>query len=374
MSNRLKKNEDQMSNRISLLVLSALIISSNAFSMEQYDYVGSPTTIGNQVESLNWCGCDFLAAVGIGALGDFIQIYGFDQNTRILSTIGNTILLNDSINTVEWCGTCSYLAVSGSDELGNGLIQIYSFNSLNPGNLELTSTMTVGESISTLDWCQGCSFLAAGGSTEIGGFIQAFTFDGSNLTATGNLVPLDIPITSLKWCSDCSHLVAVGSTNFPTIVGFISIYSFNPENPGTLELAYSQTMNANINAVDECNNCQFIAVGGKTNESPSRGFIDIFSFDSRATPTLSLVASTTISDEAILSIVRSLNWCGCGILAVGGGIASFGDGGVVQLYHFDELETLSLQQTFSVGSGVYSVNWCGPCAFLAAGGLDSQYP
>jgi len=366
-------------NRPILALVCALAVSSHLFSTPQYDYVGTPTTLGSKVSSLRWCGCDFWAAVGADAAQNgLIQLYGFDQSTLTYYTIGNPIInLGGDLFNGAWCTGCAFFAAVGNDADGDGLVQVYSFDPSHPENLELTATVTIAENVYAIDWCQGCNLMAIGG---VGAFInsvfvQALSFDGTNLHLIGNMAHFNADnLLSLKWCPDCRHVIAVGfGPTFGTpYTGLIAIYSFDPAHPDTLALTYAQTIDGSIQTVDVCDDCQFVAIGGQTNTGPSEGYIDIFSFDPLSTPSLSLVASTNISSSDLGSIFGSLNWCGCSTLAVGGRI--IGVGGVVQLYYFDGISTLSLQQTFTVGVDVNAVNWCEPCKFLIGGGVDALGP
>lgn len=88
------------------------------------------------VYSLKWCqGCDNLAvsAVNNNSYDSVIQLYHFDTSAEQLTFI-NTYASSFSFynnyyviftDNIDWCTDCAYLAASGADINGNGIIQLY---------------------------------------------------------------------------------------------------------------------------------------------------------------------------------------------------------------------------------------------------------
>jgi len=331
-----------------------------------------PTTLGAQINSVNWCTCRFLAAGGL--IGSFpnmmgiIGFYQFNQTNESLSLTG-TATLGINVQSISWCPSCSFLAAGGQTSDSQGIIQIYSFNPSHPDNLAVVvgSTITPGGNspIFSIDWCPSCTVFAASFEdfSQHVFEIQAYSFDPNN---PGNPVPIgdpvksDAEVDSIKWCGDCQYLAGVD------LNGNLTIYSLDPVMG--LEFTTSVTSNASYTTVDWCMSCSYIAAGGSND---SGGIVDIYKFDPQMTPSLSWVTTATISSD---SLARSLAWCqGCDNLAIG----SFDFGtqqGILQLYHFDPVaKILSLMQPQSLGATVpLSLDWCGNCCELAVGGFLGQ--
>jgi len=377
---------------MNIRILSALLVLAISGSL-RCDLVPELVPIGMQtlpneiITSVNWCTCQFLAAGGFS--GTFpnkdgvLSVYQLNQTTGNLSLVGTPTTLGIEVDSVAWCPSCKFLAAGGSDSDFNGIIQLYSFNPSHPGSLELVGTPTTlgidGFGVFALDWCPSCSFLvaAACGCPPFAGFvigctsssiIQVYRFDPSH---PGNLVTVDGSITingadifAVKWCHDCNYLLAV-SDNF---VGGndLYVYNFDSHSSPALVLSTSAQSNAVYYSVDSCDDCHYIAAGGQRS---GVGVIDIYRFDSPQS--LTLITTSTISIPNFT--VASLEWCqDCDNLAVTA--ANFNDGSdaIVQLYHFDASETLSLAQTYSLNFPftylTNNLDWCGNCCDLAVGG------
>jgi len=364
---------------LNLRYQAALVVLTMAFIarchlVPSLDPMGT-TTLGNAIFAVNWCPRQFLATGGFDSDGGLIGVYHFDLTTENLSLTVTTTLGN-LVNSVVWCPSCTFLAAGGQDSDFNGIIQIYSFSPSNPGNLETVGSSTllgIGGTygVLSLDWCHGCSFLAAvaacprdeGCPRDQPSIIQVYSFNPEH---PGDLESVDGSITvtdqiySIKWCPDCNHLVAAGS--------FVYIYNFYPEASPSLVLSASIQNNATYNSVDVCDGCSYIAAGGVRNDSPNPGIVDIYSFDSQSTSSLSFVTSVSIFDDE--SVVNTVRWCqGCDNLVVGGSIRQVNP--VLQLYNFYSLtKTLSFVHEYRFGFYPFSTDWYGNCCYLAVGGVD----
>ncbi len=117
-----------------------------------------------------------------------------------------------------------------------------------------------------------------------------------------------------------------------------------------------------VNAVNWCPTCNWLAVGGADN---TYGVVGIYQFD-QTTDNLSLTVTSTLGIE-----VDTVAWCpSCNILAAGGSNSS---NGIIQLYSFDQsnpgnLVELPGSSTVLGGTNqnVVSLDWCNECGLLAA--------
>ncbi len=375
-------------------VLVAFLILSIAGSMH-CDFVPALVPIEPQIQrsdtffsAVNWCSCQFLVVGGIiassaSAEEGIIGVYQFDQPSETLSLTG-TATLGLVISTVGWCPSCTYLAAGGIDFNGTntvGIIQLYTFDTLNPGSPEpVGSAMTLGgagSAVLSIDWCQSCSYLAAlavqlfvpGPST-----LQVYSLDGI-LAPVDGPTPVTDFISSIKWCPDCIHLLAAG-------LSALYVYTFNNLLSPALVLSTSVSNNAQYNTIDSCDNCSYIAAGGVRS---NLGIVDIYSFDSTHTPSLSLITTATIPAPVNgSSSVYSLAWCqDCDNLAVAGATfdESHAETDSIYLYHFNvAAETLSLTQQYTLNfllssePSTRSLDWCGNCCDLVVGGAIGMVP
>ncbi len=369
--------------QIALIALS-IATTSICDLVPALDPLGTTTFPGYNIYSVNWCGCNYLAAAGdidiAGTQYGIVGIYQFDQPTQTLSLTVTATVTCDSF-AAKWCPSCNYLAVGFENDCSDRNfkannppvsvgIQIFSFYPQIPALQPLGEpTAFDGGFIYSLDWCpSSCTYLAAGGSVYVpaSGLIQVYTFSqNTGLAPIGAAVYPPNFIYSIKWGCDCRYLAAVDSANT------LYIYNFNSDG---LSTAASWVGTTSYNSVDWCGECGYIAVGGQSNVFPFHGIIDIYKFDSTSTQSISLITSATI--PAANSSAVSVAWCqDCDNLAVDVNIRG---ATCVQLYHFDSsTETLSVPQTYISTLANQSfgaiIDWCGNCCnYLAVGGVFQQ--
>ncbi len=376
------------------IALIALAITSNVSChlVDALHHIGGAVYPNALTFSVNWCGhCNYLATGGYDEANNYglVSIYQFNPVTEALSLTATTSFGLEAF-IVKWCPSypsCKYLAVGGvNSSLTPGIIQAYSFDANRTPMLQPigSAPQTQDRFVTSIDWCPSCSYLAA---ADESGHIQLYTFNvDTGLSTTFIPVPASInPITSLKWCGNCKYLAAVDN------VSTLYIYAFN-ETEGLLT-ATSWVGTTSYNSVDWCGECGYIAAGGVNNTF--LGEVDIYKFDPQSTQSISRVAYATIPSNAADSLVFSVAWCeGCDNLAVAAWtfntynarLNPFGFFNIINLYHFDSLtETLSPAQTYTLnfnftfdfasGNQFYSsesIDWCGHCAYLAAGGITSN--
>jgi len=332
-----------------------------------------------------------LAAAGIDVNGGLINVYQFDQvsTLSLLATLPFVPSAAAIAFSVKWCPSCDFLAVGGQSSLIKpflGIIQIYSFDSAPSPTLQPVGhlTTTQGTTVNSIDWCPECSYLAAGGIDDSGrqGIIQVYSFDGENLTAADSVFPaITRQINSIKWCTDCHYLAAGGDD-------YLAILGFDPAHPanGLTELYSVPFLGApSYQSVDVCSDCSYIAAGGLNSTIfESFGVIDIYHFDANSTQSLTRVARTEIQADNGAEVV-SLKWCqGCNNLAVVAKLfdAEFHEIDILQLYHFDAAtEKLSRVQTYTLKfleqapaarNPVALVDWCGNCCNNLAAGSQNE--
>ena len=206
--------------------------SSNPGNLET---VGSQTTLGGNhisITALDWCsGCSFLAASTSGFFNfpvgtpGVLQVYGLDPHTG-LTLLANQSFNGYSVDFVEWCSSCRYLAITRSADGPPGpvpasFVSVYGFDQNSPGSLTFIYELPASAHYNSIDWCETCSYLAAGGSISEGaeGIIDIYQFDGSSLAlVTTVTIPglANVNIVSVKWCQGCDNLAIVGYVSSTT--------------------------------------------------------------------------------------------------------------------------------------------------------------
>ncbi len=129
-------------------------------------------------------------------------------------------------------------------------------------------------------------------------------------------------------------------------------------------LSTSVSNNAHYNTVDSCDNCSYIAAGGVRS---NLGIVDIYSFDSTHTPSLSLITTATII-IAGGDVVYSVAWCqDCNNLAFVATNTTTNDS-LLQLGHFESSSGTLTMQSQPLNFEAVVLDWCGNCCDLAVVG------
>lgn len=138
-------------------------------------------------ESIDLCNnCSYVAAAGYitDTFQGTLDIYFFDpQSTQSFTLVSTVTLFGDGgsiFTSASWCQGCDNLAAAGAtlDSIGNqtDILQLYHFDS-STGTLSLISSQTLGFTINSIDWCDRCCYLASSGVAggRVGtGYIQLF--------------------------------------------------------------------------------------------------------------------------------------------------------------------------------------------------------
>ena len=283
--------------------------------------------------------------------------------------------LGTIVNSVNWC-TCQFIAAGASGYNGNnGAIAIYQFDQTTGNLSQPGTTTTLGSSVNAVAWHPSCDFLAAGGrdfnNTAI---IQLYNFNSSTgmLETVGTKTTIggsDIAVTSLDWCN--SYLAAAAGEGFgPFTNGILQVYSLDPEvglSPIGHQIMY---MGFSVDSIKWCSNCDYLAATisvaeGGTNP-PST--LLIYTFDEN---TGDLVWTASFHSN---SHYQSIDWCGnCGFIAAGGS-NNIGNRGVIDIYKFDTQPTPSLAPVTSTATplagSIFQLEWCQDCENLAAAGSN----
>ena len=318
------------------------------------------TQFFNAVNSVNFGVVGDYLAAGLTIVNNVSKIaaYQFNQTAATLSLIGTPVTFGlSSYPVVAWCPNCAYLAAGSQDISNNGIIQLYSFNE-EAKLTAIASTYTIvnigSGSVNSIDWCSSCSIFAVGGVSTSGGIIQVYSFNGTNLSTIGAPISPNAPIKSLKWCDGCNYLATVDRD------GNIVVYSFDGHN--LTEITKFPTTSV-YNTVDWCGSCSFIAAGGEYVSGASG--VDIYGFNGA---TLSFITSATVStDSSTVCSLQWCQSCnnlaiGAGDFHAGNGILQLYhfDSSLGTL---SQPLTNTILTYFA-----YSIDWCGDnCCYLAVG-------
>jgi len=290
-----------------------------------------------------------------------------------LDPIGTPTFLGDAIYTVNWDSGCNYLATGGY--IGDfGLVGVYQYNQAIE-TLSLTGTTTFGYDAFSVKWRPSSNFLAVAGDgsydNHTRGMIQVYNINSTVpvLDPVGTQTVLGSFVYSIDWDASGSYLAAGGwYINFSsgTNNGIIQVYHFDSI-AGLSTVGSPVNFSTPIKSLNWCSNGLYLAA------VDSMQTVYVYTFDhvrGLINPT-SYVSTTSYN---------SVNWCGpCGYIAAGGHNGS--THGVVDVYTFDSTRTSSIlfDQSVTVSSElnyqVYSLKWCQDCDNLAvsAATLEGTY-
>jgi len=286
-----------------------------------------------------------------------------------LVPVGTQTSLGTYVFSADWC-TCKLLAAGGQN-VTNGIIGIYEFNQTTGNLAPIGIPTTLGFIINSVKWCPLCTFLAAGGrDLDYSAIIQIYSFDPDNpgnLELVGSKTTLgsNMAVTSLDWCPSCSYLAAsIGYGHFGS-TGKIEIFSFNPEIGLSAVVTQTSFNRYSVDAIKWCDCHYLAAITSLAGASYPPSTLSIFSFDSN---TGDLALTFSIDTNVHYNSIDWGNGNDCSYIAAcgQGGMAS----GIIDIYYFDT-ESLSLvNSTTTLPDGNFnSVAWCQEYDYLTVAGF-----